>query len=75
MKSEIPIAAIKGRALPVTFLPPFSPYCLLIAELNQTPSTANLSRRCGHVSFVPILLQKSAATDGLFGHFAKDDRL
>ena len=28
-----------------------------------------------HVSKVPILLQKSAATDGSFGDIAKDDRL
>jgi hypothetical protein len=28
-----------------------------------------------HVSKVPILLQKSAVSDGSFGHFAKDDRL
>ena len=28
-----------------------------------------------NVRFVSILLQKSAATDGSFGHFAKDDRL
>ncbi|MCP3418427.1 hypothetical protein NLM16_30400, partial [Bradyrhizobium brasilense] len=27
------------------------------------------------VRFAPILLQKSAARDGLFGHLAKDDRL
>jgi hypothetical protein len=35
MKSEMPIAAIKGRALPIAFPPPFGPYRLLIAELGQ----------------------------------------
>src|SRR6185369_5443288 len=35
MKSEIPIAAIKGRALLIAPPPPFSPYRLLIAELGQ----------------------------------------
>src|SRR3982751_4333022 len=35
MKSEMPIAAIKGRALPIAPTPSFSPYRLLIAELNQ----------------------------------------
>jgi hypothetical protein len=32
MKSEMPIAAIKGRALPIALPPPFGSYRLLIAE-------------------------------------------
>ena len=36
MKSEMPIAAIKGRALPIAFPPPFGSYRLLIAELGQS---------------------------------------
>ena len=35
-KNEMPIAAIKGRALPIALPSPFSPYRLKIAELNQT---------------------------------------
>ncbi|MBR1267672.1 hypothetical protein JQ629_09150 [Bradyrhizobium sp. AUGA SZCCT0222] len=34
--NEMPIAAIKGRALPIALPPPFGPYRLLIAELGQT---------------------------------------
>jgi len=36
MKNEKPIAAIKGRALPIALPPPFGPYRLLIAELGQS---------------------------------------
>jgi hypothetical protein len=36
MKSEMPIAAIKGRALPTALPPPFGSYRLLIAELGQS---------------------------------------
>jgi hypothetical protein len=32
----MPIAAIKGRALPIALPPPFGPYRLLIAELGQS---------------------------------------
>src|SRR5215475_204652 len=34
-KSEMPIAAIRGRALPIALPPPFGSYRLLIAELGQ----------------------------------------
>src|ERR1041385_7318988 len=36
MKSEMPIAAMKGRALPIALPPPFRPSRLLIAELGQS---------------------------------------
>ena len=36
MNSEIPIAAIKGRALPIALTPLFGSYRLLIAELGQS---------------------------------------
>src|SRR5262245_61847980 len=36
MKSEMPIAAIKGRALAIALPPPFGSYRLLIAELGQS---------------------------------------
>ena len=36
MKSEMPIAAIKGRALPIALPSPFGPYRVLIAELGQS---------------------------------------
>jgi len=32
----MPIAAIKGRALPIALPPPFGSYRLLIAEFDQT---------------------------------------
>jgi hypothetical protein len=36
MKSEMPIAAIQGRALLIALPPPFGSYRLLIAELGQS---------------------------------------
>jgi hypothetical protein len=36
MKSEMPIAAMKGRALPIALPPPFGSYRLLITELGQS---------------------------------------
>jgi hypothetical protein len=42
--------------------------------LEAAPHTVNEATDCD-VAYWQILLQKSAATDGSVGHFAKDDRL
>ena len=36
MKSEMPIVAIRGRALPISIPPLFGSYRLLIAKLGQS---------------------------------------
>jgi hypothetical protein len=41
---------------------------------EAAPHTVNEATDCD-VAYWQILLQKSAATDGSVGHFAKDDRL
>ena len=43
--------------------------------MSALPRWADIAEDEHHVRKVPILLQKSAATDGSAGHFAKDDRL
>src|SRR5882672_2024780 len=48
-KSEMPIAAIRGRALPIAFPPPFGSYRLLIAELDRTRKLF-YDTRCGNGS-------------------------
>src|ERR1700675_2064446 len=48
MKSEMPIAAIKGRALPIAFPPPFGSYRLLIAELESNPAIISVSWKSHH---------------------------